>query len=97
MQKVVEAGQEANYAATHDIGKLGIEKYHEAYLHGEVGYQQVEVNNQGRVIRVLSVDPPVPGRDLVLNIDVKLQQHAQSLLDGQRGSIVITSTKTGGG
>ena len=96
LQKLVEAGQEANYAATHDIGKLGIEKYHEAYLHGEVGYQQVEVNNQGRVIRVLSVDPPVPGRDLVLNIDVKLQQHAQSLLDGKRGSIVLTSPKTGG-
>ena len=55
LQKLVEAGQEANYAATHDIGKLGIEKFHESYLHGEVGYQQVEVNNQGRIIRVLSV------------------------------------------
>lgn len=96
LQKLVEAGQEANYAATHDIGKLGIEKFHESYLHGEVGYQQVEVNNQGRIIRVLSVEPPVPGRDLVLNIDVRLQQHAKALLAGKRGSIVLTSPKTGG-
>ena len=66
LQKLVEAGQEDDYAATHDIGKLGVEKYHEELLHGSVGYQQVEVNNQGRIIRVLNVDPPVPGKDLSL-------------------------------
>ncbi len=96
LQKLVEAGQEANYAATHDIGKLGIEKYHEDLLHGSVGYQQVEVNNQGRIIRVLSTDPPVPGKDLVLNIDIEMQLAAQEALDGGRGTIVITSTDTGG-
>jgi len=96
LQKLVEAGQEDNYAATHDIGKLGIEKYHEELLHGSVGYQQVEVNNQGRIIRVLNVDPPVPGKDIVLNLDLSLQQEAQRLLDGQRGAIVITHAKTGG-
>ncbi|WP_421131582.1 penicillin-binding protein 2 [Alteromonas sp. A079] len=96
LQKLVEAGQEDNYAATHDIGKLGIEKYHEELLHGSVGYQQVEVNNQGRIIRVLNVDPPVPGQDIVLNLDLSLQQEAQRLLDGQRGAIVVTHAKTGG-
>lgn len=96
LQKLVEAGQEDNYAATHDIGKLGIEKYHEELLHGAVGYQQVEVNNQGRIIRVLNVDPPIPGKDIVLNIDLSLQQEAQRLLEGQRGAIVITHAKTGG-
>ncbi|GGW77162.1 penicillin-binding protein 2 [Alteromonas halophila] len=96
LQKLVEAGQEDNYAATHDIGKLGIEKYHEELLHGEVGYQQVEVNSQGRIIRVLNVDPPVPGKDIVLNIDLELQMEAQRALDGQRGSIVVTEPATGG-
>ncbi|HCA77494.1 MAG TPA: penicillin-binding protein 2, partial [Alteromonas sp.] len=74
LQKIQEAGEEANYAATYDIGKLGIEKYHEDILHGEVGYQQVEVNSQGRIIRTLDVQPPTPGRDIVLNIDIRLQQ-----------------------
>lgn len=96
LQKLVEAGQEDNYAATYDIGKLGIEKYHEETLHGTVGYQQVEVNNQGRIIRVLNVDPPTPGKDIVLNIDLSLQQEAQRILEDTRGAVVITEVKTGG-
>jgi penicillin-binding protein 2 len=96
LQKLNEAGQEDNYAATYDIGKLGIEKYHEETLHGKVGYQQVEVNSKGRIIRTLNIQPPEPGKDIVLNIDIKLQQEAQRLLAGQRGTIVVTSTKTGG-
>jgi penicillin-binding protein 2 len=96
VERLQEDGQEANYAATHDIGKQGVEKYHESLLHGEVGYQQVEVNNQGRVIRVLDVQPPIPGRDIVLNIDIELQQKAQLELAGRRGSVVITDTRTGG-
>lgn len=96
LQKIIEAGQEANYAATHDIGKLGIEKFHEDVLHGEVGYQQVEVNSQGRIIRTLDVDPPVPGRDIVLNIDLKLQQAVQATLQDQRGTVVVTDPASGG-
>lgn len=96
LQKIVEAGQEANYAASHYIGKLGIEKYHEEILHGSVGYQQVEVNNQGRIIRVLDVTPPVPGRDIVLNIDIELQLESQRILDQTRGAIVLSDTRTGG-
>ena len=37
---------------THDIGKLGIERYYED-VHGQTGYEEVEVNNRGRVIRQL--------------------------------------------
>ncbi|MBD3584651.1 penicillin-binding protein 2 [Salinimonas sp. HHU 13199] len=96
LQKIVEAGQEANYAATHDIGKLGIEKFHEDLLHGEVGYQQVEVNSQGRIIRTLDVDPPVPGKDIVLNIDLQLQMAVQKTLENQRGTVVVSDPHTGG-
>ena len=96
LQKLVEAGQEDDYAATHDIGKLGVEKYHEELLHGSVGYQQVEVNNQGRIIRVLNVDPPVPGKAIVLNIDLSLQIATQQALEGQRGAVIVSDVKTGG-
>jgi penicillin-binding protein 2 len=91
-----EGEQLANYAATHDMGKQGVEKFHEKTLHGKVGYQQVEVNNQGRVIRVLSFEPPLPGRDIVLNIDINLQKKAQEVLAGRRGSVVITDPNDGG-
>lgn len=96
LAKLREKNTEANYAATHDIGKQGVERFHETILHGRVGYQQVEVNNKGRIIRVLSFEPPVPGKDIVLNIDVELQKKAQEEIAGRRGSVVITDVKTGG-
>lgn len=96
LQKLSEAGLVANYAATHDIGKLGIEKFHEDKLHGEVGYQEVEINSKGRIIRTLNFQPPLPGQDLVLNIDINLQLEVQKLLNESRGSIVAIDTQTGG-
>ena len=96
LQKLAEAGQEANYAATYDIGKLGIEKYHEELLHGQVGYQEVEVNSKGRIIRTLDFKPPIPGKDLVLNIDLKLQMEAEKAFAGARGSVVAIDPRDGG-
>ena len=96
LKKLQEAGQEANYAATYDIGKLGIEKYHESILHGQVGSQEVEVNNQGRIIRTLNFVPPVPGKDITLNIDIQLQQVAQQALEDNRGAVVVLDARDGG-
>lgn len=85
----------ANYAATRDIGKLGVERYYEDLLHGQVGFQEVEVNNRGRVIRTLKYQPPVPGSDIYLNIDIRLQQRAQQLLAGKRGAVVMMTPRDG--
>lgn len=86
----------ANYAATRTIGKLGIERYYEETLHGGVGYQTVEVNNRGRVIRTLEFKPPKPGRDLYLELDLNLQRIATEQLEGRRGAIVVLDAQTGG-
>ena len=67
--KLEEQGKEENYAATRNIGKLGLEKYYQDTLHGTIGHQEVEINNQGRIIRTLDFTPPVPGKDL--NPDVR--------------------------
>jgi penicillin-binding protein 2 len=85
-----------NYAATHYIGKLGIEKFYEPQLHGQVGFQKVETNARGRVLRVLERVDPVPGDDLVLSLDLRLQQITERLLDGRRASVVAIDPKTGG-
>ena len=53
--------EQSNYAATTHIGKMGVEKSREQVLHGRVGYQKVEVNAQGRILRVVERTPPVPG------------------------------------
>ena len=58
-------------------------------LHGQTGYEEVEVNNRGRVIRQLKV-PPQAGRDIYLTLDLKLQQYIETLLAGSRAAVVVT-------
>ncbi len=96
LQRLEQEGKAADYAATWDIGKQGIEKYYEEMLHGKPGYQEVEVNNRGKIIRTLKFQPPEPGKDIYLNIDVNLQIQAQNQLDGRRGAIVLLDAKDGG-
>ncbi len=96
MQRLTREGQESNYQATHDIGKLGIERYYEELLHGTAGYQEVEVNSRGRVIRTLKYVPPVPGKDLILNLDIDLQLYVYRLLDNYRGAAIVLDPKDNG-
>lgn len=84
------------YSGTHHVGKIGVERYYEERLHGEVGTQQVETNARGRVLRVLEKTDPVPGADLELYLDARLQRVAQEALAGYRGSIVAIDPKSGG-
>ncbi|HHF3005899.1 penicillin-binding protein 2 [Vibrio diabolicus] len=96
MQRLIREEKDANYQATRDIGKLGIEKYYEDLLHGTAGYQEVEVNSRGRVIRTLKYVPPVPGKDIVLNLDINLQLYVHQLLDDRRGSAVVIDPRDNG-
>ncbi|AUJ70908.1 penicillin-binding protein 2 [Pseudoalteromonas sp. NC201] len=89
-------GKDTNYRATHDIGKLGVEKFYEEQLHGIVGSRRVEVNNRGRIIRTLSMETPQPGKDLVLTLDIGLQQIVQHVLKDTRGAIIVMDPRDGG-
>ena len=83
------------YRGTQSVGKTGIERFYEAQLHGHVGYEEVETNAQGRVLRVLKHTDPVPGKNIVLSLDVKLQEAAEAALGGRRGSVVALDPSTG--
>lgn len=95
VERLDKEGKWPNYAATHDIGKLGIERYYEDVLHGKTGYEEVEVNNRGRVIRQLHEQTPQAGRDIHLTIDLKLQQYIETLLAGSRAAVVVTDPRNG--
>lgn len=84
-----------NYAGTHHIGKTGVERFYEDVLHGEVGYEEVETNARGRVLRVLSRTEPKSGDDLTLTLDYNLQAAAEKALGGRRGAIVAIQPATG--
>jgi len=93
--RLAEKNLAEDYAATRNIGKLGIEKYYEALLHGTIGHQEVEINNQGRVIRTLDYTPPISGQDLTLSIDIELQMIAKRALAGKRGAVVAIDPRSG--
>ncbi|AJJ18996.1 MULTISPECIES: peptidoglycan DD-transpeptidase MrdA [Yersinia] len=95
VERLDKDGILANYAATHDIGKLGIERYYESVLHGKTGYEEVEVNNRGRVIRQLHEQPPQAGKDIYLTLDLNLQTYIEKLLSGSRAAVVVTDPRTG--
>lgn len=84
-----------NYSGTHHIGKTGIERFYEEQLHGQVGYEEVETNARGRVLRVLNRVEPVSGHDIYLTLDNKLQEAAEIALDGRRGAIVALDPNNG--
>lgn len=92
LQKV----DETNYSATHYIGKLGVEKYYEGELHGDVGFQKVETNARGRIMRVVERSDPVPGKDLMMSLDLNLQQVTEKLLEGRRAAVVAIDPNDGG-
>ncbi|KQQ49914.1 penicillin-binding protein 2 [Pseudomonas sp. Leaf127] len=83
------------YSGTHHIGKTGIERFYENELHGQVGYEEVETNARGRVLRVLKRTDPVPGKDIVLSLDIHLQEAAEAALGGRRGAVVALDPNTG--
>lgn len=85
-----------NYSGTQRMGKLGVEKFYEAQLHGLVGFQKVEVTARGRVLRVLEREDPVPGADITLYLDSNLQDVAEQALGERRGAVVAIDTQTGG-
>jgi len=94
-QKELTVIDEGNYRGTTHIGKTGLEKYYESELHGQVGRQNVEVNAQGRVLRVIDKVASVPGNNLVLNLDIEMQQIAEEMLGEFAGAVIAIEPHTG--
>lgn len=86
----------SEYLGSDYIGKIGIEKYYEKELHGTTGFKHAETDVQGRVVRILERSPPIPGKNLYLNIDITLQKYAESLVAKERAAIVAIEPSSGG-
>lgn len=84
-----------NYSASHYIGKLGVEKFYEEELHGSVGYEEVENDASGKPLRTLKETLSVPGKNIYLTIDSRLQFVAEQALAGHRGAIVAIKPENG--
>ncbi|MCE9581509.1 MAG: hypothetical protein K8T20_03225 [Planctomycetes bacterium] len=81
------------------VGRSGIELEYEEILAGERGIERRAKNAITKREWVVERFEPVPGKDVSLTLDMKLQRKAEELLDtlplGLKGSIVVLDAKTG--
>jgi penicillin-binding protein 2 len=94
-KKIEAADLEGEYAGSSHMGKVGIELSYEKRLHGQTGFDEVEVSAGGRTVRSLSRTVPVPGNNLVLSIDVKLQKLVEQWFGDRKGALVAIEPSTG--
>lgn len=94
--------QHPDYKSSYEIGQEGLESYYEENLRGTAGAFEVEVDSKGRQQRQLSITGPLPGNNLILNIDVDLEEKMTDVLaaqveaaDSPAGAMVALNPKNG--
>lgn len=83
------------YRGTYHIGKTGLEKFYESILHGQAGYQQAETDAHGQIVRVQSRSLPIPGKHLIISIDLNLQTAATKALGSLKGAVIALDPHNG--
>ncbi len=94
-KQLEEEGKSQRYRGAYNIGKVGIERTYEDALHGEPGLTVLEVTAGGRPVRLLGSKPSVPGKNLTLSIDLRLQKVAENAFGGQSGAMIAIEPSTG--
>jgi len=87
---------EANYRGTDHFGKSGLEQHYEFDLHGVTGFEKVEVDAGGRPVRTLARSAPIPGNNLTLTLDAKLQEIVEQAFGDRKGALVAIEPSSGG-
>jgi penicillin-binding protein 2 len=85
----------SNYRGTDYIGKIGVESSYEEPLHGTTGFEQVEITAGGHPVRTLARTSSVPGNNLILSIDIKLQEIVEKAFGDRRGALIAIEPSTG--
>ena len=93
---IEDSEKQANYKGTDHVGKTGLEQHYEFELHGETGYEEVEIDAGGRAIRSLKRIPPVSGNNLQLTLDAKLQEITEKAFGDRKGAVVAIEPESGG-
>jgi len=81
------------------IGTAGVEKTYEESLRGTKGVKYIQRDRFNKEIGPykdgIYDTLPIPGKDIVLTIDAKLQQYGEALMANKRGGIVAIEPATG--
>lgn len=93
--KIDDTDDAANYNGTDYIGKAGLEKSYESQLHGNTGYEEVEISARGRAVRTLLHTSSAPGKNLILSIDIELQKVIEEAFGDRKGALIAIEPSTG--
>jgi len=79
------------------LGKSGIEKEYDGILRGKNGarFRVVDAKERRLAGQGEGIIPPVPGRNLVLTIDRRIQRLAEQALGPRKGSVIVLKPSTG--
>ncbi|MDG2990000.1 penicillin-binding protein 2 [Candidatus Synechococcus calcipolaris G9] len=91
----LEERRDQGYRLGDVIGQMGVEASYEETLRGTWGGQQVEVDGEGKVIRILGQKIARPGNDITLSIDLDVQRAAEAALGNRTGAIVAMDPEDG--
>lgn len=94
-QSDLSSGAYAGYQPDAWVGQSGIESEYEQQLHGQNGQALIEVNASGQAVRSLGQTDPVPGHNITLTIDAKLQQAAYNAAQPLKKGAIIVSKPDG--
>lgn len=101
-QEELRLGKYQNYRLGDQVGRGGVEAAFEKELKGKDGAEIIEVDSSGKKIRVLRRIDSIPGNNIFLGVDEKLQEKAFSLLSTQLtkvgsccGVVITEDLKTG--
>lgn len=87
----LEKGKNDGYKTGDIVGKFGLEKVYDRELRGVDGGNQVEVDVTGRPVNVLGKKDTIPGKNLILTIDYRIQKAAEIAIDEQ---LIYMQTKS---
>jgi penicillin-binding protein 2 len=77
------------------VGKDGVEKIYDEQIRGRDGGKKIEVDVYGTPMRVLESLDPIPGSDMKLTLDLKLQLAAEKALGDKEGAVVVMDVRSG--
>jgi penicillin-binding protein 2 len=77
------------------VGFGGVEEKYDYYLRQEEGGTSVEIDHQGRFVRVLGFKPPHNGKDIHLTLDLKIQKIVEEALYDRKGCVILMNPDNG--
>jgi penicillin-binding protein 2 len=101
LEKLNSMDEDNPYFPGDMIGKQGLEQRWEKYLRGKRGYRWVQVDAFGRQTNLfenswtLPIKPAIPGAELMLTLDMKLQVAAKDAFQGKYGAVIVMDPRNG--